>query len=406
MMTCRAKRKKVLLIHRYYYPDTPAYAVMLKRIAETLTDGQDVEVLTSYPSYYGSSIKNVKRQETVNGVDVYRIKLLPEKNRNFFLRLINTFLFAFLVFFKLLLRSKYDLIMVATTPPIIMASVVRVISAIKGNKFIYHCQDIYPEIAFYNNDLKSRRLFKILQSVDKKNNQKASKIVVLSQDMKDTLMSEREVSSGKIVIINNFIRTNVKHSSPFNYMKFGLKESDFIIAFCGNLGKLQNLDIVIDVARKCGDYPQIKFVFIGEGVEKNNLIKQAGDLLNKSIFFLGYLTSDIATNALKHADLGVISVSAPTYKTAYPSKTMTYLNVGLPVLAIIHKTSELAQFIVKSKAGVVASPSNSDEIKNSIIEFYKQRKSYKREEIQQIAQNHFGEKQILLKWDKLFKIIN
>src|SRR5690606_35763184 len=198
-------------------------------------------------------------------------------------RIINTFLFAIGVFFKILLRPKYDVITVATTPPIIMAITIRIVSFIKGNKYIYHCQDIYPEIAFYNKNLKSKKGFKFLRYIDKINNKKASKIIVLSKDMKNTLVKERKIAPNKISIINNFIRTSSNKLGEFNYKKYGISKEDFIVVFCGNIGKLQNLNTIIETAHKLKEHSNIKFVFIGEGVEAKKLKKQSGDLLNKTI---------------------------------------------------------------------------------------------------------------------------
>lgn len=396
----------ILLVHRYYYPDTPAYAVMLKDIAERLSVNHKVRVLSSYPSYYGSSTKGIKKKETVNNVQVNRIKLLPEKNRNFSARLANTLLFAIAVFFKILFRPKYDVITVATTPPIIMAMVVRVACFIKGSKYIYHCQDIYPEIAFYNGNLKSKPVFKALRKIDKRNNIKAEKIVVLSNDMKDTLVQERQIYPDKIEIINNFIRTNANSKEEFSYKDYGLETSDFKIVFCGNLGKLQNLYTIIDLAKTLQDYPKIKFVFIGNGVESEKLKAQAGDLLNKTVFFLGYIKSDIAINALKQSHLGVVSISEPTYKTAYPSKTMTYLNAGLPTMAMVNDRSQLANFITENNLGIVVKPNDIKSMKIKILEYYNGQVQFNSNHIYKIAHNTFGREPILNKWSELIKSIN
>lgn len=397
--------KRILLVHRYYYPDTPAYASMLKKIAERLSFDNKVEVLSSFPSYYGSTTKGVERVETINNVNVTRIRLFSEKNRKLIIRLINTFLFSFIIFFKICFRKKYDLITVATTPPIIVATVIRFVSFIKGNRYLYHCQDIYPEIAFYNGNLRSKTLFRLLRFIDKYNNINASSIVVLSKDMKNTLIKERGIKPSKISIVNNFIRSDINNVKEFSFKDYGISSSDFIITFCGNIGKLQNLNILIDLAKQTKDFPNIKYVFIGEGLEKDNLKLQAGRLLDRSIYFLGYLNSDIAINALLQSDLGVVSISEPTYRTAYPSKTMTYLNAGLPILAFIDKSSELADFIVNKELGILMESNNIQEMKITLIDFFNNKERYDSKKIQEIAQKEFGEFNILNKWEQLIKRI-
>lgn len=397
-------QKRILIVHRYFYPDTPAYAVMLKKIAEYLSnEGCQTHVLTTMPSYYGASGKNAKKRENIGNVQVRRLRLLKEKNRNFFVRGINTLLYATIVFFKILFRKRYHLIMVATTPPIIMAMVVRLASAIKGSDYLYHCQDIYPEIAYYNNDLRSKRVFNFLKSIDLKNDNGAKSIVVLSSDMERTLIKDRGVRKEKITIINNFIRTDAASKGHFDYNKFGIKKEDFKVVFCGNLGKLQNLNHIMDIAVELRNEPRIKFVFIGEGVEKESLMSRSTDMIDKTVFFLGYLQSDIAINALKASDLGVVSISDPTYKTAYPSKTMTYLNAGLPTMVFVNKEAELANFIKKEKLGIVVSPDNIEEAKDKILDLAYSDSFFDKNHIRRVAEREFGEKTILKKWSELIK---
>ena len=52
-------------------------------------------------------------------------------------------------------------------------------------------------------------------------------------------------------------------------------------------------------------------------------------------------------------DLGLVSVEPDIYRVAYPSKTLTYLGLGVPVLAIIEPESELARMIEKEGLGFV-----------------------------------------------------
>lgn len=398
--------KRILIVHRYFYPDTPPYAVMLKKIAEALLrSGYQVDVLTSMPSYYGSKKTGVPQVEHLNGLNVYRIKLLPEQNRNLLFRAINSVLFAILVFFKILFRSKYDLMTIASTPPIIMSTIMRIVTLFKRVPYVYHLQDIYPEIAYGNGNIKSKFLYRLLQSVDRRNNNHALKNIVLSSDMASTLIEGRKIKSDKVAIINNFIRTDRNNTIDFSYANYGdISPEDFKVVFCGNIGKLQNLDDTIVAAKQLQEYPDIKFIFIGEGIERKKLEQESGNLLNKKIFFLGYFESSKALAALEKSDIGLVSISEPTYKTAYPCKTMTYLNAGIPVLAIMNKQAELSKFLTDNKLGLIANPNDISSITETILTAYNKKATTKDNQmrIQEKANKEFGEQEILKKWVQLF----
>ena len=79
---------KLLVVHRYFYPDTPTYAKLLGKLAKFhSTYIKKVEVLTAMPSYYGSEKKSIPRNENYQGIKIKRVRLLPEARRNFLLRL-------------------------------------------------------------------------------------------------------------------------------------------------------------------------------------------------------------------------------------------------------------------------------------------------------------------------------
>ena len=72
---------RVLAIHRYYWPDSPPYASLLRVIAEHWSSaGHDVRVLTSQPSYKPEQgLDAAPTEETIDGVVVRRIGMKPDR---------------------------------------------------------------------------------------------------------------------------------------------------------------------------------------------------------------------------------------------------------------------------------------------------------------------------------------
>jgi hypothetical protein len=50
------------------------------------------------------------------------------------------------VFWQAIVRKRYDVIMVSTSPPVLAGWFVAVAAKLSGARFIYHCMDIHPEI--------------------------------------------------------------------------------------------------------------------------------------------------------------------------------------------------------------------------------------------------------------------
>ncbi len=196
---------KILVVHRYFWPDVPAYALMLKEMTLKLAaQGHDVTMFSTQPCY--NDIHQgppLPRVEMMDDVKVIRTPLFKEKKSGLILRAVNILRFCTsMLAHAILRREKYDVVMVASFPPTVMAACARVIQRLRGTGYVYHCQDIYPEVALASGLVKRAWLAKLAGWIDRQNIRKATAVVVLSQDMKKTLM-DRGLSGNNIHLINN-----------------------------------------------------------------------------------------------------------------------------------------------------------------------------------------------------------
>lgn len=388
----------ILIVHRYFWPDSPPYAQMLFYIAKHLVDkGYKVSILSSMPSHHGADgLKSTPLSEYVDGMNIRRLYLLNERNRNIILRLINTVLFAVRVFFRVLFSSA-DVVMIASTPPVIMAFVVRVASRLSRKKYIYHCQDIHPEASVIGEIVTKGWFYKLLRKIDKDNVSFASATVVLSKDMEQTLVA-RGINRNNIHVTNNFIFEKIEITNNILTSEESLK-----VLFAGNLGYLQNLEQVVQVAHRLSHLP-IKFVFMGEGVFKSKLVEAAKGLEDKSVFFIGYKPTSEALQAMYEADLGIVSLAEGIIDVAYPSKTMMYLSTGLSVLALLEPESELGQFIENNKLGFAVQPNQEDVLVDTLMSALERKSDLRasKDRVANLAERTFGKEVILDKWGRLF----
>ena len=70
-------------------------------------------------------------------------------------------------------------------------------------------------------------------------------------------------------------------------------------------------------------------------------------------FFIDHVSQEESKTIIQKADLGLISLIPNIYKYAYPSKLMSYLEKGIPILGLIEKNSDLAKDIEENKIGFV-----------------------------------------------------
>lgn len=358
---------KVLLAHRYFWPDSPPYASMLRSIAESLSeDGHDVDVFTAQPSYGSSALHERRdRRESFGQIRVTRAALLPESKAQTMRRVINLGLFAAQLAIHIL-RQRPAAVMVGTTPPIVVSTAATMAARLVRARSVYHCQDIYPEVALTTGALRSgEQVAGLLRRLDGATMRRTDRVVVLSEDMRNTAET-RGVARSKIEVINNFA-PDEGHSSADDWRPSLDRNDRRRVIFAGNLGNFQDLDTVIAAAVLLADQP-IEFVFLGDGAARERLETAASDLVDRTVRFEGRVGQASALRAVRESDVALVTLAPRVINAAYPSKTLTYLEAGTPVLAAVEPHSELAVAIIGNQLGAAVRPGDPEAMAAAVVE--------------------------------------
>ena len=383
---------------------------MLKIMAERFVDeGHTVTVFSTQPGYNNVATQRMPRRMVSDGVEVYRAWIMKEDKKKFLNRAINVLLFTTQLMLHCLFRfRRYDLMTVASFPPTVTAMVVRWLAWAGGSRYLYHCQDIYPEIANASGLIKRKWLSNLALTIDRQNCRKASAIVTLSKDMTDTLV-RRGLTDSNMHVINNFI---IDRCDPQIEIDDSLAKTPgkFRVLFAGNFGRFQHLDQLMLAAAKLREHRDIQFYFVGAGAMEQQLKQMAADheLLNETVFFRPFQPLEKVMRVIHEADLSIVSLAPGVIDCAYPSKTMSYVEAGCRMLAVLEPGSELARLIVDEDLGSVCSSSTLDGIANAIKSEYERwnGSTYDRNYIRQKGDELFGQETILRKWTALLEQLN
>ena len=351
---------KILILYRHFWPDSPPYASMLRTIsAQLASDGHEVTIWTQQPSYKQSDLDHrVPAREVVDGVQVERLEKLPGYRRLGAVRILDKLLFPLRILLKALWRrlrgEQFDLVWTATIPPVMQGMVGRWIARLNRASFLYHCQDLYPELGAFSGLWKAGGVIdRLLASVERRNRARADLLVALSDDMAETV---RRLASplGKLAVINNFMLEDFSCLGAVRPVLSAPPARDRIrLIFAGNLGQFQGLDLLIDAMRLVEARRQdIELVFMGEGKALPGLKARAEGL--KTVIFERHRPFEQAQEEIAAADVGIVSLEPEIYRLAFPSKTLTYLGLGLPLLCIVESESQLARMVSDNSVGWVA----------------------------------------------------
>ena len=230
----------------------------------------------------------------------------------------------------------------------------------KGMRVVAMLQDVWPDNAVQSGLIKQRgllyRYFELWQRYVYK---KADRIICISDDMKDFIVS-KGVDERKIDVIYNWGYSDDVVNIPWEENKFVAKygiEKDFYAVYAGNIGKMQNVELVVRAAKKM---PSTKFLIIGDGANREKIERMAEGADN--IRMLPLQPPEFAEHIYSMAGVNIIPLVDGGPKTAMPSKTGVVLSCGRPVVFCFGSESKFGKLVEESGAGISVSAIDEDEL--------------------------------------------
>lgn len=385
---------KILLTHRFFWPDTAPYAAFLPVIGDALAEaGHEVHTFSSIPSYRESSVYSPRR-ENLGRLNVHRIWVLSREKSHIFKRLANVVLYCAGLFLEVL-RQRPHVVTASTFPPVAAAWCASLAARMVGARFVYHIQDIHPEVSIFSGGALGRGLpMRILRWLDNQILMRSSAIIVLSNDMADTLRA-RHLGELPIHVINNLSMDAGSGETVLPPAEMRKTEGKRRVIFAGNLGRFQRLPLLAEGVSKLFDkHPELELFFLGDGALFAELKARWG--AHAQVYFAGFMPFDQARILIEEADIGLVALSAGMYRAAYPSKVLSYAALGVPMLALVESESDLAKALRHAGVGVVPDDDTPEAIALGLDELL--RREIAPNKIRAWHDNIAGREKVLMDW--------
>jgi glycosyltransferase involved in cell wall biosynthesis len=223
--------------------------------------------------------------------------------------------------------------------------------------------------------------------------------------MERAIRRRRRGAGTSIRIINNFSRDLHEDGDVALPEELARTEGVFRILFAGNVGRFQGLETAVDAMRRLDTTRPVELVFMGEGAAKEDLMARSRDLLQERIRFVPHYPEAIALQAIRGADVCLVMLRKDIYQFAYPSKTMTYLAQGRPLIVSVERESELAELVGRRGVGEVVSCGDAQGLADAIRALVDdpERLTGMADRAARVAEEEFGTAMILGRWSELMK---
>ena len=313
---------------------------------EMLSRGHEVNVVAAHPHYpearWGTRLRPYR--EARDGATVFRVPLrIGRKGKLERLAQEASFVASLSAVMPVLPPAD---VKVAVSPcfPALLPAIVD--ARTKRTPWVIWLQDILPDGAASTGYLERKgKVYRASRRLEDAAYRSADHIVVLSDSFRQNLIG-KGVPGGKITLAYNpatFPAESLYRSAR--------KVGDPPRILCmGNIGKSQNLPAIIEAfeASRHLEETAARLVIAGTGVAED---ETRAAIRTDRVEMPGLLLGQDLVDELARADLGLVSQSYEGGEFNVPSKLMNYLAVGLPVVASVSPTGEVARILESSGAG-------------------------------------------------------
>jgi len=184
-------------------------------------------------------------------------------------------------------------------------------------------------------------------------------------------MQTRGLDSSKFHWIPNGVSLEeVSQKQPLNAETLSqLPQNKFIIGYTGTIGVANAIDDLIEAAKILSSNPQLHFVLVGSGKEKENLIKKVQSLNLHNITFIDAIPKKQIQSMLEQFDICYIGWQKNSlYRFGIaPNKLPEYLYAGKP---IIHAFSGKGDIVQQAQAGITIEAEDPEAIVGAVQQLY------------------------------------
>lgn len=369
---------KILVSSINFYPDHAGIALYATDLPVYFAEqGHEVTMVTGF-SYYPKWTKQTEdrwrffRTEIFQNVETLRGYLYVPQNVNTFSRILHELSFLFFAFINFWRAGRQDCIVIIS-PPLLLGLIGIFFKKIWKAKLVFHVQDLQPDAALSLGMIKENVIIRLLRKAERFIYRHSDLVVTITDGMYEKML-DKEVPKEKLIICYNWI--DLKQASLLrqsgNFLnQFPEVRGKFTIAYAGNIGIKQGVDILVQLAEATSQNKALHYFIIGEGADRQRLLNLAAQKYLHNLTFLPFLNPEQYFDMLQDIDVLFVAQKSGTGNIFFPSKLLGIMAQSKPLLISADLDSELANVVRKAGCGLVAPAGDIERLCEHIDFMYK-----------------------------------
>jgi colanic acid biosynthesis glycosyl transferase WcaI len=327
--------------------------------------GHEVEMVSTF-AYYPMWEKvagdrgRLYRSDIISGVRVHRCWHYVPPRPSGLRRIVHEASFVATSTLRALLLKRAD-VMVAVSPPLLLGAAAWLVGRIKGTPHVLHIQDLQPDAAVGLGMVDGKWFIDLLRRLERFNYRTAARVSVISEGML-RMLKGRGVE--RLVYFPNWIAGKGKEAKLGEFRAaWGIGRDEFVLLYSGNIGMKQGLDLVVEAAARV---KEVRLVICGDGAARPELEKLIAARGAGNVTLLPLQPEEDYRRMMADVDVCVISQRTGSGAAFFPSKLLSCVALGKPVLAVADRESELARVVMEEGLGIWVAPDDIDEVAHAM----------------------------------------
>ncbi len=255
-------------------------------------------------------------------------------------------------------KEKFDLILYVTPPITIYKAIKFAKKKMKAKTYLL-LKDIFPQNALDLGLLSNRGVKGIIthyfRNVEKKYYSISDRIGCMSRRNVEYLLENNPyIDSDKVCVVPNAVDLNAipKKSNRDEVLeKYNFPKDKTVFIYGGNLGKPQCIPFIIECLRVNKNNEKAFFVICGNGSEVGLIKKYIEDKHPENLVLIEGLRKEMYDELVSACDVGMLFLDYRFTIPNYPSRVLSYMQFGMPVLACVDKSTDIGDDIVNGGFG-------------------------------------------------------
>ena len=254
-------------------------------------------------------------------------------------------------------------------PDVVIGSSPHLFAALAGARladrwdvpFLLEVRDLWPESMIAVGGRK-RAAFRVLDQIARFLYRRADRIICLAKGTARYLEEERLVAPDRLVYVPNGVDPE---ACPV--VNRPVRET-FTVLYAGAHGPANGLDRVLEAARLLRARSECRFLFVGDGPAKEELVRCAREWDLDNVEFRDPVPKVSMPSILAEADAGLMVLrDAPLFAFGVsPNKLFDYFGASLPVICNV--PGEVAGMVQEASAGVLARSGSAEALADAILQ--------------------------------------